>query len=81
MCRSFNENTQEKASLLYILKQRIPELFEPQKQQRIKCPSFPHQIYATEKTAECLKQHYIKARNVSWPLTEDSHTEHPKATK
>ena len=79
MCRSF-KHTRKGLSSLYF-KAVHSRAFWTKKQQQIKCPPFPHQIYATEKTAECLKQHYIKARNVSWPLTEDSHTEHPKATK
>jgi len=39
MCRSFKENTQEKVSLLYILKQCIPELFEP-KNNKLNAPLF-----------------------------------------
>ena len=39
------------------------------------------QIYATDETAKYLNKHYIQAQPVSWPLTEDANTEHPKATK
>ena len=40
MCRSFKENTQEKVSLLYILKQCIPELFEPKNNNKLNAPPF-----------------------------------------
>lgn len=40
-----------------------------------------YKMFATEKTAEYLRKHYIPVQTLGWPLSEDSTTGNPKATK